>query len=101
MKNNSLLSIATAVLGVWYSFTLLSTFYTGDMTGSVLMLPHTMIVLAATILSVILVFKDKKGLRISVFVMWCVAIVSFLLYLIFMLPMFILSLIKMIKGEKK
>ncbi len=105
MKNISLLSLFSGVLGVLYSIYLIVYFGSLEGIGSgvavTLVTPHIMAVIAATILNVILIFKDNKGLRISTFVMWTIAAVLFLPYLVFIIPMFVLTLIKMIKGPKK
>ncbi len=104
-NNRSKVAFAAALLGTAYTLYLLTYFGGGadETAGAIafaLVMPHFICNLIAAVFGWIGFKSNKKGMIITSLVFYILAIVTFLLYFLFDLPMVILSAIAISKVGK-
>ncbi len=104
-KNRSKVAFAAALLGTLYSVYLLVYFggVSTDTAGAIafaLVMPHFLCNLLAAIFGWFGFKNNSKGMIIAALVLYVVAIVLFMIYFLFDLPMVILSAIAISKVSK-
>ncbi len=104
-ENRSKVVFASAVLGVLYFIMLFKNFFlgvndAGSALATALVMPHIISVFIAVVFNVLGFIKNKKAFVIVGLVMYCVAGILFLIYIIMLIPMIILSSIGISKVSK-
>ncbi|WP_125153220.1 hypothetical protein [Clostridium rectalis] len=111
MKKSKVL-IISAVLGIIYSIYLISYFggaafgsnnsteALGGAIATALVTPHMICVVLAAIFNTLGAFLNKAGFALTGAILYCVAGVVFIMYIMFVIPMIILSFIGY-RGVKK
>lgn len=110
-KNRSKVLFVSAILGSLYALYLVS-YFTGTISSTdgaeqvgtaiatVLVLPHAMLLVLAVIFNWVGFFMNKTWAAITCGVLYSVSGVFFLLYIIFEIPMIILSFVGVSKAKK-
>lgn len=109
MKSKAL--IASSVLGILYSLFLIVNFFgsSGDISdaeaiggaiATALVMPHMILVVLATIFNVLSVTLEKSAFALTSGILYSVGGVLFLLYLVFVIPMIVLSFVGYSKMRK-
>lgn len=106
MKKSKCL-IASSILGVLYTIYLIS--YFGGAIGedaiagslaTALVTPHMLLIALATIFVIIATFTNKAGFALTAGILYACGGVIFLLYIIFVIPMIVLSFVGYAKVKK-
>ena len=110
-KNRSKVLFVSAILGTLYALYLVS-YFTGGVTSTdgaeqvgtaiatALVLPHAMLLVLAVIFNWVGFFMNKTWAAITCGVLYSVSGVLFLLYIVFEIPMIILSFVGVSKVKK-
>ncbi len=110
-KNRSKVLFISAILGTLYTLYLVS-YFTGGMSSgdsaeqvgtalaTALVLPHAMVLVLAVIFNWVGFFMNKTWAAITCGVLYSVSGVLFLLYIVFEVPMIILSFVGVSKVKK-
>lgn len=110
-KNRSKVLFVSAILGSLYALYLVSYFIgivsatdgaeqVGSAIATVLVLPHTMLLVLAVIFNWVGFFMNKTWAAITCGVLYSVSGVFFLIYIIFEIPMIVLSFVGVSKMKK-
>ncbi len=112
LKSRSKVLFVSAILGILYSLYIISYFLgvnsnatgaseaVGSAIATTLVLPHLILVVLATIFNILAFFMNSKGFAITCGVLYAIAGAAFLLYIMFVIPMIILSFIGVTKVSK-
>lgn len=106
-KNRSKVAFLSALLGVSYSVYLIIYFSSLSGPGSAVVIglitPHLLAVSIGSLFNILGFYQNKKGFIITALVLYSVSGILFLMYLIFVIPMIIMSAISISKvpGKKK